>query len=121
MTREAVRNWCDLLSKSWLNTDFQQILSIFSDVEYYYEDPFSAPGSSAADIKSYWEEIVFQKIKELKMTPLAIDGNTAIIRWYLDYIDTRTGEEIIMDGIYQVEFNEFGKCTMFIQWWVMKE
>ena len=65
--------------------------------------------------------IVFQKIKELKMTPLAIDGNTAIIRWYLDYIDTRTGEEIIMDGIYQVEFNEFGKCTMFIQWWVMKE
>lgn len=121
MTKNNVIDWCNNLCESWRNVDFDRILDIFSDVESYYEDPFSKPGSTSDEIKAFWEEIKYQKIHELYLNPIAIDGNMVIIRWYLDYTDIRTGEKYVMDGIYHIEFNSNNKCTKFTQWWVMKE
>lgn len=121
ITKQYVSMWCENLVNSWLQVDFTSILNIFSEVELYYEDPFSEPGSTAKDIQGYWDEITFQKINNLQMEPIAIEGDVAIIRWYLDYEDTRTGEVFVMDGIYHVEFNKNQMCKKFTQWWVLKE
>lgn len=121
ITKQDVSRWCENLTNSWLQVDYSSILNIFSEVQFYYEDPFSAPGTTAEDVKGYWEEIKFQKINELNMEPIAIEGDIAIIRWYLDYEDVRTSESYTMDGIYYVEFNENHMCKKFTQWWVLKE
>lgn len=113
--------WCNKLNAGWRNVDFDQILEIFADVEYYYEDPFCQPVSTPEGIRELWEDIAYQEIKELSIYPIAVDGNTVIARWFLNYVDKRTKEIFVMDGIYQMEFNSHGKCVKFIQWWVMKE
>ena len=121
MTYNEAKNWCAELTDAWKQVDFKKILEIFSDVQCYYEDPFSEPGSSPEEIKAFWEEIQFQKIQKLEMCPIAVDGDVMIVRWYLDYMDKRTDEVFVMDGIYHVEFNTEKKCKKFTQWWVLKE
>lgn len=121
MNQLEVAKWCDEMIEAWKQVNFAKILEIFSQVECYYEDPFSEPGCSPEEIKSFWEEIQFQNIHKLEMTPIAIEGDTVIIRWFLDYTDSRTAGTSVMDGIYYIEFNPAKKCRKFIQWWVMKE
>jgi len=121
MTNNEAVKWCQKLAEGWKNVDFNVILDIFSDIECYYEDPFTQPGTTDKDIKGFWEDIAYQDIRELSIYPIAIDGNIVIARWYLDYIDKRTNENFIMDGIYQMIFNSCKKCVNFTQWWVMKE
>lgn len=121
MTKFEAIEWCQKLTEGWKNIDFDLILNIFSDIEMYYEDPFTQPGTTKEDVKGFWEDIIYQDIKQLSIYPIAIEGNIVVARWYLDYIDTRTKENFIMDGIYQMEFNACKKCVKFIQWWVMKE
>lgn len=121
MTQNDALVWCNALSDSWKNVDFNRILEIFSETKCYYEDPFSEPGSTPEDIQGFWDEIQYQKINKLNIVPIAIDGHILIARWFLDYVDIRTNETYVMDGIYQVEFNAAKKCIKFIQWWVMKE
>lgn len=121
ISKKFVAAWCKDLIDSWIKVDYDSILNIFGEMESYYEDPFSSPGSTTEDIQGYWEEIKYQKINELKMEPLVIENNSAVIRWYLDYNDTRTDEHFVMDGIYHIEFNEHQKCKKFTQWWVLKE
>ena len=121
MTYIEAFEWCNKLVDAWKQYNFDQILDIFSDVEYYYEDPFCPPATTQQGVKELWEDIVYQEIKELSIYPIAVDGNIVIVRWYLDYMDRRTEEHFIRDGIYHVEFNARKKCVKFIQWWVMKE
>ena len=119
--REFATKWCNDLKCAWERCDFQKICDIFGDTSEYYEDPFATPGRSADDILSFWEEIKYQRVSKLKLKPIAIDENRLIVRWFLDYTDVRDDSSVIMDGIYQVDFNEFKRCIRFTQWWVIKE
>lgn len=121
ITREFATKWCNDLKFAWEKCDFQKIMNIFSDTSEYYEDPFATPGKSADDILAFWEEIKYQRISKLELKPIAIDGNRLIVRWFLDYTDVRDDSLAIMDGVYQVDFNECRRCVSFTQWWVIKE
>ena len=121
LTREFATKWCNDLKCAWEKCDFSQITNIFSDISEYYEDPFATPGKSTDDILAFWEEIKYQRISKLELKPIAIDGNRLIVRWFLDYTDVRNASSAIMDGIYQVDFDECGRCVSFTQWWVIKE
>ncbi len=121
ITYNFVKKWCEELIYAWKECNISKIVEIFSETRTYYEDPFSVPGRNYNEIKAFWVEINQQDIQSLTMKPIAIEQNRAIIRWYLDYLDIDTKERYVMDGIYQVDFNENNKCTNFVQWWVMKE
>lgn len=121
VTREFATNWCNDLKFAWEKCDFQKITDIFSDTSEYYEDPFATPGKSADDILAFWQEIKYQRISKLELKPIAVDGDRLIVRWFLDYTDVRDDSSVIMDGVYQVDFDECGRCVSFTQWWVIKE
>ena len=121
ITRDFIKRWCEELIIAWKECNIHKIVDIFSETETYFEDPFSNPGTNCKDIMAFWTEIDQQDIQSLKMEPVAIEKNRAIIRWYLDYFDVNTNEHYVMDGIYQVDFNENNRCMNFVQWWVMKE
>lgn len=121
ITRDFVIKWCEELIEYWKKCNISKIIEIFSETVTYYEDPFSRPGKNHDEIREFWAEIDQQDIRTLTMEPVAIEFNRAIIRWYLDYLNINTNERYVMDGIYQVDFNEKNKCINFIQWWVMKE
>ena len=121
ITRKFATKWCNDLKFAWKKCDFQKIMNIFSDTSEYYEDPFAPPGKSADDILAFWEEIKYQRISKLELKPIAIDGNRLIVRWFLDYTDVRDDSLAIMDGVYQVDFDECRRCVSFTQWWVIKE
>jgi hypothetical protein len=121
VNRERILIWCKKLETAWINKNIHEIMAIFSSVKTYYEDPFSPPGVTSDDISSYWEEISYQEITELKITPLAVDGLRTVLHWYLDFQDTRDNSRYTMDGVYLVDFDEDTNCINFCQWWVVKE
>jgi len=121
MDNGKVADWCNKLKSAWLDKDFGKIACIFAETSSYYEEPFGEPGTTAGEIKSYWDEIIFQDINCLLIEPMLVDGNKAILHWYLDYNDTRESAQYVMDGIYAIEFNSANNCVSFKQWWVIKE
>ena len=121
MMIDQVTNWCNQLREAWVTRDFRKVEKIFSKTTLYFEDPFTAPGTSSEEIRSYWEEIEFQEINELVIEPLVVADSRAALHWYLDYKDARDSSEFIMDGVYLVVFNDFAECISFRQWWVIKD
>lgn len=121
MDKRIVTDWCNMLKDAWLSKDLEKITYIFAETSSYYEDPFSKPGITSGEIRSYWDEIIFQDISGLLIEPILIDESKAILHWYLDYRDTRESTQYVMDGIYAVEFDSVNRCISFRQWWVIKE
>jgi len=120
MNKDQVVVWCNELKEAWIAKNYNEVKKIFSATKYYFEDPFSAPGTTIEEIRSYWDEIEFQDINELVIQPLVIENMRSVLHWYLSYRDTRDATEHEMDGTYYVEFNENAECLLFKQWWVNK-
>jgi len=116
-----IKTWCIELRNAWIAKDFEAITALFSQTTSYFEDPFTAPGTTLTEIIHFWDEIAFQDIQSLIIEPLLSNGLTAAIHWYLEYNDTRDSSKFVMDGVYIVEFNSDHKCVSFKQWWVIKE
>jgi len=110
LTNEFLRDWLDGLRLVWLGKDIDALKSYFSEVDKYYEDPFSVPVTSLVDILGLWEEVKSQDIDKLVFDILAIEGATGIVHWHL--VD-QTGT---FDGIYVIKFNQDLNCTEFRQW-----
>ncbi|MDR2971980.1 MAG: hypothetical protein LBU83_08640 [Bacteroidales bacterium] len=121
MDKKQVSIWCNELKSAWIAKDFGKIMQIFSETTAYFEDPFSNPGTTVDEIKSYWDEIIYQEINELLIEPIMIKDTYATLHWYLSYKDIRDSSLYVMDGIYLVEFNALFECITFKQWWVIKE
>jgi len=121
MEKKQVLIWCNELRDAWIMKNFEKVAHIFSKTTTYFEDPFSPPGTTLDQIKSYWDDIVYQQINELSIKPLVVEDFTAVLHWNVDYNDERDSVKYVMDGIYLVEFNTLVECISFRQWWVVKE
>jgi hypothetical protein len=121
MSREHINEWIGDFVLLWKNHNIEAILDLFDEIEQYYEGPFSEAVSSREDIKKLWVDIVYQDVEDLEVDLIALDTSITVMHWYLKYKDTRDSVLYEMDGIYQVAFNELGKCKYFKQWWVINE
>ncbi|MCU6720424.1 nuclear transport factor 2 family protein [Porcipelethomonas ammoniilytica] len=121
MNKQEVLKWIESFVSAWRECDFTVIEELFTDVDEYWETPFSVPVSNWDNVKQLWSDIVFQKDIDLKVDILAIEENKVTLHWYTKYQDSRDKNIYEMDGTYFLVFNENKKCIYFKQWWVMKE
>jgi hypothetical protein len=52
---------------------------------------------------------------------LAVKGNLGIALWHGKSVSAKSGNYIVLDGVFLVEFDEQDKCTVFREWWHRQE
>jgi hypothetical protein len=98
------------MKAAWLNADLAAIETLFAKTTEYYETPFDKPATNISEILKLWKDVKNQKIKRLDFTILAIDENSVVVQWILEYSETK------FDGIYLIKFNNNKECIFFKSW-----
>ena len=108
--REFAENWIYKLKKYWLEKNIDGACSLFINTTFYQETPFMKPFLTIEEIKEEWQHAKNEKIHNVEINILAIDGNTVIANWYLEQNND------VYDGIYQIMFNDENECIYFKSW-----
>lgn len=108
--REFAENWIYKLKKYWLEKNIDGACSLFINTTFYQETPFMKPFLTIEEIKKEWQHVKNEKIHNVEINILAIDGNTVIANWYLEQNND------VYDGIYQIIFNDENECIYFKSW-----
>ena len=113
--REFAENWIYKLKKYWLEKNIDGACSLFINTTFYQETPFMKPFLTIEEIKEEWQHVKHEKIHNVEINILAIDGNTVIANWYLEQNND------VYDGIYQIMFNDKNECIYFKSWEMLKQ
>lgn len=110
MNRNFAEEWLNKLKEYWFNKDVENAVSLFNKTTFYQETPFMKPYTTFEEINEEWKHIKNEKIKNIQIKLLAIDGNTIIAEWLLEQNDQE------YDGIYEIKFNDNLECIYFKSW-----
>lgn len=113
--REFAEKWIYKLKKYWLEKNIDGVCSLFTNTKFYQETPFIKPFLTIEEIKEEWYHVKNEKIHNIEINVLAIDGNTVIANWYLEQNND------VYDGIYQIMFNDKNECIYFKSWEMLKQ
>ena len=119
MNSQVAIVWMNALKNEWKSHNLEGVINLFSNVEEYFEGPFSTPVSSQEDVMKLWVDTDYQDIDVLDINLIAFEEGRCAMQWHLKYKDKRDSIVYEMDGTYEVHFNDEGQCKYFKQWWVM--
>jgi hypothetical protein len=116
MTPEQVQAWLDRYIEAWHSYHPQQITNLFSEAAVYLYHPWDEPlRGSKAIVDSWLDDQDPPGSWEASYRPLMINGNRAIA----------TGETVYSRGdiywnIWELDFDEEGKCSRFVEWFMLQ-
>ncbi|HBY20583.1 MAG: hypothetical protein A2Y24_06185 [Clostridiales bacterium GWE2_32_10] len=100
-----------------MDKNVEKVLNLFDKNVIYYETPYEVY-NGVTEIKQLWLEIENQEIDDLDILIICNENLRMVVNWKMRYkIDDDYNE---LDGIYFIELNEDGKCTLFKQWYMEK-
>ena len=126
LTKDVVERWLAAVDAAWGAADRDAIADLFSEGAVYHLGPFDEPwrglkgpfrGRDA--IAAGWlaggiEGELFQIVSEI----LAIDGQRAVVRRRITYLEADGSVESRWDTCWVVDFDETGRCTEYREWYV---
>jgi hypothetical protein len=118
LTRDDVNEWMKRLQKAWTTKDVEGALALFKKTEHYYERPFHA-GTTQAEFRKYWQDIVSLQNITLEYDIVAVDGQTACVHWVNKF--SSEGKMCHLDGMFLMKFDKSLNCVEFRQWWFMAQ
>jgi len=110
--------WLDAYGKASEDNDPRASAELFAPDAEYYETPFAEPMVGKEAIYEYWD-MGARNLKDKKSCYeiLALNGNLGIARWQINCVNVNSGNQLALDCIFLVEFNDDGKCQVFREWW----
>ena len=122
LTVDDFKKWMDRYGKACESSDPQLAADLFTQDAQYYETPFTEPMNGRDAIYRYWSQAVPTR-RDVRFTYeiLAVKENRGITLWRGKSISLRSGNEVVLDGVFLVEFAEPEKCQMFREWWHRQE
>ena len=117
VTIETTDRWMRRLRAAWIAGDVEAALGLFQKTERYYERPFQ-PGTTQAEIRRYWEDIVSLSEISLEYEVMAVNGPTAIVHW-VNRFRSPSSPLNHLDGVFAITFDDELNCIEFRQWWFM--
>jgi len=121
LTLETFSSWLEAYGRASAHNDPQASAELFTRNAEYYETPFDAPMIGREAIRKYWE-IGAQtlKDKEASYEVLSVKDNLGIARWCSKFTDINSGKRLALDCVFLVEFDNNDKCSVFREWWHIK-
>ena len=121
LTLSSFKTWMDLYGKASQYSDPKAAAELFTQDAEYYETPFDEPLIGREAIYRYWSE-ASQNLKDVHFSYeiLAVRGNRGVALWQGRFINSVSGKQSVLDGVFLVEFDEPGQCRLFREWWHSK-
>lgn len=114
--------WINKLGQCWMEKQPQSIPPLFADEFKYYETPFNNPITTKNQLIDLWQEVPnSQKDITFKFEIISEADFRYIAHWQASFTRTPSGKKAFLDGIFLINLNNEGLCTLFKQWWVNKE
>ena len=104
------------LEEIWRTRKPDRIRELMSGKFKYYEDPFSDPITDISELISTWREIETQDLRVLEIKPLFSADRAGAAMWECT-VGLPDGTRMNMKGVYLVELDRSGRCSLFRQWW----
>lgn len=122
LTPHGFREWMELYGEASENGDAKAAAQLFAQDAEYYETPFDEPIIGHDNIYRYWSE-ASQSLEDVRFSYeiLAVPGNLGIALWQARFASVKSGNHVALDGVFLVELDEQGKCTVFREWWHRQE
>ena len=114
--------WINKMGQAWIDKNPQAIPLLFAQNFKYYETPFSNPLTTKNQLIDLWKEVpISQKDISFNFEIISETDNRYITHWQASFVRTPSGKKAFLDGIFLINLNIEGLCTLFKQWWVTKE
>lgn len=111
MTKERAHELLNIYAKAWVTRDPELILTIFTP-DATYNDPREALNQGHKGIHDYWVNKVVNGQKDIifKLRNLWIDGDTVVVEWEAQFIDTIRSLRVSLEevAIFTVKGDIFG-------------
>ncbi len=114
LAREHVQRWLDDYVAAWRSYDPDAIRALFApDVSYAYH-PWDDPVQGADAVTASWLENRDEPGSwAASYAPALIAGNAATAKGETRYTD---GEHF--SNLFELEFDDDGRCTRFVEWFL---
>jgi SnoaL-like domain len=114
MTAADLQAWLDAYLAAWRSYDAAAISALFAaDARYAYH-PYDEPLQGRDAIVASWlHNRDAPGSWEATYAPALIDGRRAVATGTTRY---RTGE--VFSNLFELAFDEQGRCTRFVEWYV---
>ncbi len=118
LTLDGFKKWMDSYRKASEEGNLKAAAELFAQNAEYYETPFNNPIIGRDTIHRYWSEATqAQKEVQFSYEILAVKGNLGMALWKGKFISVQSGSQVLLDGVFLVEFDRQGKCSTFREWW----
>lgn len=122
MDAASITDWLDTYGRAWEERDPELAASLFTDAATYRETPFDDPMQGHAAIRDYWLDVPrSQEDISFSHQLVATADHLAFVRWWCEYRRIGSGEHVELDGIFQLRFEEDGRCSELLEWWHARE
>lgn len=121
LTLETFSSWLEAYGRASIQNDPQASAELFASNAEYYETPFDEPMIGRNAIRKYWEiGAKTLKDKDASYEVLSVKDNLGIARWQSKFTDVNSGKRLVMDCVFLIEFDNNEKCSVFREWWHIK-
>ncbi len=117
VTRETVARWLGEFAEGWHRADTGTLVALFTPNGAFWETPFGPPEVGSEAMHQGWDELwPYQRDRHMRAEVLAVEGDTAMARWWATY--TRLPDKIHreLDGILLLRFADDRRCRELIEW-----
>ena len=116
-----IEKWLQKYKEAWESRNPDQAVNLFADNAQYFLSPFESPFTGKSEIRDYWEDVpIFQTNNKFQFEVLFVKENKGFAHCHGTFELVVSGDINEMDGIFEVEMDENGKCKRLRQWWHQK-
>ena len=122
LTEDVARDWIERYIDAWRSNDRAKIVALFAEDAAYRYSPWDEPVRGPDAIADSWlENPDAPDSWEARYEPIALNGNLAVIHGRTRYFDSdRTQVRTEYDNVFMIRFDDDGRATDFIEWYIEK-
>lgn len=114
-TGDDVQAWLDRYIEAWRTYDPELIGSLFTENATYTYEPWRDPVRGRDAIVADWlNEPDPPESWEASYRPMLVEGGKAVATGETRYADGKT-----YYNLFVLEFDEQGRCSSFVEWWML--
>lgn len=123
IARNETIAWLEAYERAWETRDTDLIVSLFAPDGLYRETRFRPPFVGHDGIRSYWDNDVVARQRDIafSFTLWAIDGAIAYAHWRSEFMDLKKDTRRTVDGVFRLTFAGRGSagllCGVLDEWW----
>ena len=117
-----MHGWLGRYGSAWETRDGELAASLFAKDGVYCWGPFDRPLRGREAIRDRWRRATAtQRDISFRYEVLGADGPRAFVRWWSTFLETSSGSQVELDGIFVLDFADNGLCTRLQEWWLARE